>query len=72
MSKHTDAVKISMGVWEVSRMESVRKPGLDGMAIGLHLTGDDEELQGEDFLTREEALELRDYITKHFESDVAP
>lgn len=72
MSKLTDAVKISMGVWEVSRMESARKPELDGMAIGLHLTGADEELQGADFLTREEALELRDYITKHFDAQVTP
>jgi len=72
MSKHTDAVKISMGVWEVSRMESVRNPELDGLAIGLRLTGADEELQGADFLTREEALELRDYIAKHFDAEVTP
>lgn len=67
MSIHTDAVQISMGVWEIARMESVRKPELNGTAIGLRLTGADEELQGADFLTREEALQLRDYINKHLD-----
>lgn len=67
MSTHTDAVKISMGVWEVARMESTRNPSLTGNAIGLRLTGADEELQGSDFLTKEEALELRDYITTHLD-----
>lgn len=64
MSYYTDGVKISMGTWEIVRLER----GEDkGKPFGLHLlTGTDYELQGEDFLTTEEALELRDYINKHF------
>ncbi|GAA5229243.1 hypothetical protein [Arthrobacter cryoconiti] len=72
MSAHTDAVKISMGVWEVARMESTRHPKLNGTAIGLRLTGADEELQGADFLTREEALHLRDYINEHLDPKESP
>lgn len=64
MSQRTDTTKISMGIWEISRTDddhprSPREP------LGLWLTGGDYELQGEDFLSREEALELRDYINKH-------
>lgn len=62
MSKYTDAVKISMGVWEIARL--TREPR-EGEPYGLRLFGADDELQGQDFLTREEALELRDYINKH-------
>lgn len=65
MSEHTDQVKISMGIWSVARNEGKRRPELKGKAYGLNFASGDEELQGEDFLTREEALELRDYITKH-------
>lgn len=62
MSQYTDAVKISAGTWEIVRLE---RGTTKGEPFGLHLTGTDYELQGEDFLSKEEALELRDYIDKH-------
>lgn len=66
MSQRTDPIKISMGIWEVVRRDGDRcPPHLQGKPYGLRLTGGDYELQGEDFLSREEALELRDYIDKH-------
>lgn len=62
----SDQVKISMGIWSVARHDGKCPPELKGQAYGLRLAGGDEELQGGDFLTREEALELSGYITKHF------
>lgn len=59
-----DQVKISMGIWSVARNDGKLRPENKGKAYGLRFAGGDEELQGEDFLTREEALELRDWITE--------
>ena len=67
MSQHTDATKISRGNWAVVRHGGGEptRPHLRGKPFGLYLTGGDGDLKGEDFLTKEEALELRDYINKH-------
>ena len=65
MSYCTNRVKIGMGTWEIVRLGN---GSTEGEPYGLHLTGTDAELQGEDFLTQEEALELRDYINKHLEN----
>ncbi|MGQ3384479.1 hypothetical protein [Glutamicibacter sp. TV12E] len=61
----TDHTIISMGEWSISRRVGTTDAKFDGKAIGLWLNGTGDELEGDDFLTREEALELRDYIDKH-------
>lgn len=61
----SDQIKISMGIWSIARNDGKRQPDRKGQPYGLYFAGGDHELQGEDFLTREEALELRDFITEH-------
>lgn len=66
MSIDSNHVKISMGVWSVVSHPSQSNQRLSGKAYGLKLESGDNDFEGEDFLSVEEALELRDYITEHF------
>lgn len=63
MSNRINPRVISSGAWEIGLLDDGTA---EGQPYGMYLTGQDMGLQGSDFLTVEEAIELRDYINEHF------